>query len=67
MKQRSINTDADRHPTTVQALRRMLQQEEFEEVQFELLEIRATAAGEVTWRLHQARADDSSVGYLPPQ
>lgn len=66
-KEETLNTDTDRYPTLVAGLRRFMRDGEFEDTAFELLEVRATAAGELTWRIREPRADELAIGYLPPQ
>lgn len=63
---RPMDTDADRHPTFVQALRRILQEAEIPDIAIERLEVFVHASGDVTYRMWAPRAEDSEGGYLPP-
>lgn len=48
------------------ALERVMHEDDFPNVPFELLEIRCTAAGEVNWRITEARSDEPYGGYIAP-
>lgn len=61
-----IDTDADRHPTFVQAIRRILQEAVIEDVPIEKLEVNVLPSGEVTYRYWHARAIEPEGGVLPP-
>jgi len=63
----ALNTDTDRYLAPVKALRRLVEVADFPQASFEVLEIRSTAAGELTWRIREPRAEEVDIGYLGPE
>lgn len=58
-------SDADRHLTFEQALRAVLEDITDNELQVERIEIRSTAAGDVSYRYCSPRAAEMDVGFIP--
>jgi hypothetical protein len=62
----TVDTDADRYPSTVEGLRRVIRDAELPEGGIERLEVRFLASGEATYRVWLPRAEEPEGGYLPP-
>lgn len=61
------NPDVDHHLTFVTALRRILEDADFDDVPIERLEVYCHASGDVTYRFWYPRAEESEGGWLPPR
>jgi len=57
----------DRYPNAVRVLRRILEEGELPDEGLELLEIRPTAAGEITYRWRLPRAEETDGWFLPAE
>lgn len=63
--ERKNSEDIDRFPTTIQALRRVLDDERLPEGPIEWFEIHALANGELSYRVRRPRSDDVDGGFIP--
>lgn len=64
----TVDTDSDRYPNLVPALRRVIEDERLPEGPFEWLEVHALASGELTYRVRRPRADHAEEvegGHIP--
>lgn len=64
-EQRDPDPNVDRYPTLVKAMRRIIEEGDFEDGPIERLEVTCLASGEATYRYWPARAEDPEGGYLP--
>lgn len=62
---KKFDHNADRHPTFPEALRRILSEAELPDGPVERLEVFVHASGEVTYRVWEPRAEESTGGYIP--
>lgn len=61
-----FNHNVDRYPEFNQAMRRIIQEADIPDGPIERVEVTFLASGEATYRVWQARAEESEGGYLPP-
>jgi hypothetical protein len=61
-----VDTDTDRYPNAVDAMRRIIQTADLPEGPVERIEVTFLAGGDATYRVWAARAVESEGGYIPP-
>jgi hypothetical protein len=61
-----VDTDQDRYPAVKDALRRLINEVDFETETVEALHVYCQASGEVSVRYLPPRAEEPLIGYLPP-
>jgi hypothetical protein len=62
---RDFDHNVDRYPTVAEALRKVINDPNFEGGVVERVDVRVQANGEVTYRYWEPRAEEPGVGFIP--